>query len=264
MLVCVFAFPSTAFSAVTYTRLPIGTTTLSPVTITVSANSFSDYGLSAGVDRYYITLDDDILWPGGANPHTDCFPITQLSANASFDVPIGGAVKGVVLVGFTGACETGDESYYLEGTGDSAIFTIPGVSLQQLAAPEDVAVTTMSASERQALIARLMRKVELLRGELAALSGVNSNTTNFKRDLYLGVSGDDVKQLQGYLNTHGYAVAESGLDSTGSPRAGSFGNETNYFGRLTQEALTKFQTAVGISPSAGYFGPKTRARVDAQ
>ena len=33
-------------------------------------------------------------------------------------------MKGVVLVGFTGACETGDESYYIEGTGDSAIFTI--------------------------------------------------------------------------------------------------------------------------------------------
>jgi peptidoglycan hydrolase-like protein with peptidoglycan-binding domain len=46
-------------------------------------------------------------------------------------------------------------------------------------------------------------------------------------------------------------LAESG---PGSP-----GNETNYFGSLTQKALAKYQADNGIIPSAGYFGPKTRA-----
>ncbi|MBI4121718.1 MAG: peptidoglycan-binding protein [Parcubacteria group bacterium] len=34
---------------------------------------------------------------------------------------------------------------------------------------------------------------------------------------------------------------------------------TGYFGSLTQAALGKWQASVGISPTAGYFGPKTRA-----
>ena len=37
---------------------------------------------------------------------------------------------------------------------------------------------------------------------------------------------------------------------------------TGYFGALTQKALAAFQSANGISPAAGYFGPKTRAFVN--
>ncbi len=36
------------------------------------------------------------------------------------------------------------------------------------------------------------------------------------------------------------------------------GNETTYFGILTQRALAKFQKVNNITPSVGYFGPKTR------
>ena len=65
------------------------------------------------------------------------------------------------------------------------------------------------------------------------------------------MSGADVKALQVYLNTHGYVIASSG--------AGSPGNETTKFGGATKAALIKFQKANGITPAAGYFGPKTRA-----
>lgn len=78
---------------------------------------------------------------------------------------------------------------------------------------------------------------------------------SFTRDLDVGVTGADVKQLQVFLNTHGSRVAESG---PGAP-----GNETERFGALTRTALAKFQAANGITPSVGYFGPKTRAAVNA-
>lgn len=78
-------------------------------------------------------------------------------------------------------------------------------------------------------------------------------TSNFTRDLERGMRGEDVRALQVFLNTHGFRVAESG---DGSP-----GNETTFFGPATQSALIKFQTAKGVTPAAGYFGPKTRAVV---
>jgi peptidoglycan hydrolase-like protein with peptidoglycan-binding domain len=64
-----------------------------------------------------------------------------------------------------------------------------------------------------------------------------------------------VKALQQYLNAHGYTIAASGT--------GSIGNETTTFGPLTKAALVKYQKAKGITPAVGYFGPLTRAAVNA-
>lgn len=86
---------------------------------------------------------------------------------------------------------------------------------------------------------------------IANYNGLLHSSANWKRDLKLGFSGTDVKDLQIFLNGHGFAVAVIG--------AGSPGNETTYFGRLTQNAVIKFQKANNIKPSVGYFGPKTRA-----
>jgi peptidoglycan hydrolase-like protein with peptidoglycan-binding domain len=79
------------------------------------------------------------------------------------------------------------------------------------------------------------------------------STGSFTRDLTLGSTGSDVILLQKYLNTHGFPVATTGN--------GSSGHETTYFGPATQSALARYQAANGITPAAGYFGPKTRAAV---
>lgn len=71
------------------------------------------------------------------------------------------------------------------------------------------------------------------------------------RNLFLRVTGEDVKMLQKILNALGYTVAETG--------PGSLGNETNYFGTYTKNALSKYQKDNNIQPTQGYFGPKTRA-----
>ena len=76
----------------------------------------------------------------------------------------------------------------------------------------------------------------------------------FARNLYYGIDGEDVKQLQIYLNNNGFALAQRGL---GSP-----GNETTFFGKLAKLALTKFQKAKKIKPALGFFGPTTRDYIE--
>jgi len=75
----------------------------------------------------------------------------------------------------------------------------------------------------------------------------------FNSNLSLGMTGIGVLALQQYLNTKGFTVATTG--------PGSSGQETQYFGHATKAALIKFQTAVGITPASGYFGPITRAYI---
>ena len=76
----------------------------------------------------------------------------------------------------------------------------------------------------------------------------------FLNNLSSGMVHPDVKELQKYLNTHGFLVAQNG--------PGSIGNETTKFGALTKSALIKFQIANKISPAVGFFGPVTRGVVN--
>ena len=71
------------------------------------------------------------------------------------------------------------------------------------------------------------------------------------RDLTLGMSGNDVKALQHYLDLSAYPLAATGI--------GSLGSESSYFGTLTRNALAKWQKAHKVSPSVGYYGKLTRA-----
>jgi len=82
------------------------------------------------------------------------------------------------------------------------------------------------------------------------------NKFTFQNNLSLKMIHPDVKELQKYLNTHGYPVALSG--------AGSLGNETTKFGPLTKSALIKFQQAKNIIPAVGFFGPITRGLINNQ
>ena len=86
-------------------------------------------------------------------------------------------------------------------------------------------------------------------------AGTISSSALFTRSLTVGSTGADVLALQKYLNTHGFVIATSGT--------GSVGHETNYFGKATHAALTKFQKAKGISPASGYFGSLTRTFINA-
>ncbi len=69
------------------------------------------------------------------------------------------------------------------------------------------------------------------------------------RNLQLGSSGNDVLALQKFLVSLGSGPAAKVLSNQGV---------THYFGLLTKRALIEFQKVKGITPAAGFFGPKTR------
>lgn len=75
----------------------------------------------------------------------------------------------------------------------------------------------------------------------------------FTKNLSLGVVHPDVKQLQKYLNTHGYVVATVGV--------GSVGRESNRFDRNTRSAVMRLQKSAGI-PTSGSFSLRTREYVN--
>ena len=97
----------------------------------------------------------------------------------------------------------------------------------------------------------------------AVIQAVTNNPTTqadyFPINLKRPTEGPEVLKLQKFLNTHGAILAEEG--------AGSPGNETIYFSRLTHNAIIKYQemhqeeilTTVGLTKGSGYFGPSTRA-----
>ena len=89
------------------------------------------------------------------------------------------------------------------------------------------------------------------------------SAAQFTRDLSRGDVGADVRALQIALNADMRTqVAESG---PGSP-----GNETEYYGPLTANAVIRYQEVyaetilepLGLSGGTGYFGPSTRSFIE--
>jgi len=114
------------------------------------------------------------------------------------------------------------------------------------------------APAKAATIDELQVQIAALLAQIAALQGTSTGTCSylFTTDLTIGSTGENVRQLQMFLNKKGFTVAVSG--------AGSAGLESTYFGGLTQSALAKYQASAGISPAVGYFGPITRAKVNSE
>ena len=72
--------------------------------------------------------------------------------------------------------------------------------------------------------------------------------STFSRDLYLGLSGNDVKQLQALLINEVSYPADL---------------LTGYFGRITSDATKRLQEKYGVRPISGYFGEITRKALSA-
>lgn len=99
-------------------------------------------------------------------------------------------------------------------------------------------------------IEQLQDQINSLQAQLAALSGGSGSggaCFAFTRDLYNGVgSGTDVTALQDYLTGTGHFTFSGG--------------STGFFGPITQTAVAAWQSANGVSPPAGYFGPISRTQ----
>lgn len=114
--------------------------------------------------------------------------------------------------------------------------------------------SAQSSSDLQAQISALLAQIAALQAQLNSGSGSGSVSFQFTRDLTVGSTGNDVKQLQVFLNSKGFVVASTG--------AGAPGAESTYFGIKTKAALVRFQAANGVN-ATGYFGPITRAKIAA-
>ncbi len=207
---------------------------------------------------------------GVVNATSSSFTVTP---NGPYDgtitiTPDGGGVSTPIVLTFTDATPqtftvtpTAVGTVTLTSTNSGALVD-PSVLMYEVTALPTPPVTRTVVSSGS--IAIVPRPATCTIGQL-----FNTNTGNpctsttsslpsvydFTRNLSYRISGDDVRQLQVYLNTHGHPVALSGV--------GSRGYETSYFGPATRAALIKFQIANNIKPAIGFFGPLTRSFVGA-
>lgn len=64
-------------------------------------------------------------------------------------------------------------------------------------------------------------------------------------NLTVGSTGAGVSALQGIMSELGYLEIPTGVAQ-------------GYYGQLTHSAVSRYQAARGVSPTAGYFGPMTK------
>lgn len=127
--------------------------------------------------------------------------------------------------------------------------------------------TMFAAPVKAQTVEELQAQINALMAQIAALSGTPATTAAcgpWTRDLSMGSTGADVMALQQKLNEN----PDTRVAATG---AGSMGMETQYYGALTAAAVSKFQmmymaeilTPNGLVSGTGYFGPSTRAKMNA-
>lgn len=128
-----------------------------------------------------------------------------------------------------------------------------------------VPVNAQTNDDLAAQIQSLLAQIATLQAQLNAGGGTSPAglycNFSFTRDLAVGATGNDVMDLQKFLNSvPGVQVAASGV--------GSAGMETSYFGTLTAQAVSAFQVKysseilapLGLTSGTGYFGASSRAK----
>ncbi len=87
---------------------------------------------------------------------------------------------------------------------------------------------------------------------LASGIRVSAEVRAISINLTIGSKGDLVQALQQFLVSQNIGNSAKALQANGL---------TKNFGNLTKAALAEWQKSVGITPSTGYYGPKTRAKI---
>ena len=109
------------------------------------------------------------------------------------------------------------------------------------------AFVVVGASRANAATAQeLQDQINALLAQIGSLQGGSSTSCySFTRDLTVGSQGADVTALQNYLAAKGYFNVAA----------------TGYFGSITAQAAAAWQSANGVMPAAGYFGPVSQASI---
>lgn len=204
--------------------------------------------------------------------YPQCHSITQLEPhdNTVFMIRLDNAARGSTLsISLpAGRVDDADGSFNIATSGAPAEITIePAESSGQSrvigSIPSSKTVTTVAqvsvdtlCVEGQIFSPTTGLRCTVFTKTASTSTSLSENVSTpfvFTRDLSWKMTGEDVRQLQIFLNRNGFPVAPSGI--------GSSGNETTYFGLATKAALARYQLTQGITPAVGTFGPKTRAAV---
>ncbi len=155
-------------------------------------------------------------------------------------------------------------------TGYFGILTNGAVKKFQKKYEKEV-LTPIELSEATGIVGPLTRaKINALIGDVPFITTPSTENSAqsvvvielFSKDLKLGSKHSEVKRLKEFLNSHGFSVSESG--------AGSAGQESDFFGEKTDDALRRFQKTyqveilipLGLSAPTGIFGPSTRKKIN--
>ncbi|MEK7560925.1 MAG: peptidoglycan-binding domain-containing protein [Patescibacteria group bacterium] len=244
-------------------------------------NSDFSFTMSAGMYVDIISPDKKKL-TNSKNVATEC----ESSQSRVYIALDPGATSQTITVTPSGSCTTqssggGGSIGGGGGSGGGGGWTPPAPPPAPPPASPPPAVSTpipmpppsapLTIEEIQAQIVAIMAKIAALRaGQAAPPSGVPATVVArpslvaqkvspvFNSGLGRGSRNADVRRLQKLLNRD----PDTTVDTTG---VGAPGNESDYFGALTERAVQRFQKKYGIAGPGvagyGYVGPKTRAKL---
>ena len=260
--------PVFAFAAADDVTLTTDTVlTVNSVTLNISGSSATIESIVVQSGTFSVTLLDGSVFEVTAPDRNELNPSTlsdatvntcsssesRLRYEATATRTISITPLGTLCTAAAGGSSATPSSGWGGGGGWSSVATQTTATTATTTADSTTTTTETVTSETTTSDgAALQAQLGALQNQLAGLQGAS---TAFTRNLEVGGTGDDVLALQKFLNANGFTIAESG--------PGSSGNETSTFGGLTRAALAKFQAANGITPAVGYFGPKTRAAINA-
>ena len=191
---------------------------------------------------------------------------TGLAYSSAVTVNFSGSLKAIACYTGGGFSTVSSDAYIISSSGSSGSYgsASSGATTPVVTTPvTPVTPTTPTPTPAPKTLAELMVMVETLKAQIAAMTGATPAVAvtpgfSFTKPLFLNNRHSDVRELQVFLNGHGFVVASMG--------AGSSGKETDYFGPATKRAIQKFQEQYGLAKAGdagyGFVGPKTRAKLN--
>ncbi|MCR4334248.1 MAG: peptidoglycan-binding protein [Patescibacteria group bacterium] len=262
------------------------TISLSSTSLAVSGSSDAVDSITVDTDHFSVTLDaGSTLTVRSGNRYqlnTDSSSLyvteecTDTYSGLVLSSPTGGATATVTVTpdanvncSFSSGTSGSGSSSRGGGGGGSTVAYVAPVVVPVIPVVTSTVSSKLTSVQISAIIGLLQSfgaEATTIANVQASLMGTGASMTisvpssaNFTRHLSKGISGDDVKTLQVILNSDSDTrIAQTGV--------GSIGNETDFFGSLTEDAVGRFQVKYGVAnpgdPGYGTVGPKTRAKLN--
>ena len=131
------------------------------------------------------------------------------------------------------------------------IFLVVLILISVFCMASAAAAQTMTAAQRQALIAQITQQLAQLQAQVAQIIAQRQTTLwchTFDNNLgYLNSGTDEVVSLHLFLQKENISYSPDNI---------------NVYSTGTSQGVIQFQSKYGISPLTGYVGPKTRAKLN--